>query len=55
MGELGRLKRVDLRSTWQSEAQDFTPWLAGGMVDALHRVFHDRAGTLDRDTAGTPL
>ena len=25
---LGRLERVDLRATWQSEAGDFTPWLA---------------------------
>lgn len=26
--ELGRLERVDLRTAWESEAQDFTPWLA---------------------------
>lgn len=25
---LGRLERVDLRTAWPSEAQDFTPWLA---------------------------
>ena len=25
---LGRLERVDLRTAWESEAQDFTPWLA---------------------------
>lgn len=25
---LGRLERVDLRDIWQSEPQDFTPWLA---------------------------
>ena len=25
---LGRLERVDLRTTWQSEATEFTPWLA---------------------------
>lgn len=28
MSELGRMERVDLRNVWQSEAQDFTPWLA---------------------------
>ncbi|MCY4503056.1 MAG: hypothetical protein OXE57_16010 [Alphaproteobacteria bacterium] len=26
--EMGRLERVDLRSIWQSEPGDFTPWLA---------------------------
>ena len=26
---LGKLERVDLREVWQSEPQDFTPWLAG--------------------------
>ena len=25
---LGRLERVDLRATWNSESADFTPWLA---------------------------
>ena len=25
---LGRLERVDLRATWQSEAGNFTAWLA---------------------------
>ncbi len=28
MTELGRLERVDLRTAWETEAQDFTPWLA---------------------------
>lgn len=26
--QLGRLERVDLRRIWESEAQEFTPWLA---------------------------
>jgi uncharacterized LabA/DUF88 family protein len=26
--ELGRLDRISLREAWQSEASDFTPWLA---------------------------
>lgn len=25
---LGRLKKIDLRKTWKTEDQDFTPWLA---------------------------
>ena len=25
--DLGRLTRVDLRDIWNSEANDFTPWL----------------------------
>ena len=28
MPELGRLESVDLRKAWETEAQDFTPWLA---------------------------
>ena len=28
MKELARLERVDLREVWETEAQDFTPWLA---------------------------
>lgn len=29
MTNLGRLEQVDLRNIWKTEAQDFTPWLAG--------------------------
>ncbi|VAW02731.1 hypothetical protein MNBD_ALPHA07-975 [hydrothermal vent metagenome] len=29
MSDLGRLERVDLRDIWKTEAQHFTPWLAG--------------------------
>lgn len=25
---LGKLEKVDLRQIWQTEGQDFTPWLA---------------------------
>lgn len=28
MADLGTLKRIDPRKEWQTEAQDFTPWLA---------------------------
>ncbi len=28
MTELSRLERVNLREFWQTEAEDFTPWLA---------------------------
>lgn len=25
---LGELKQIDIRTAWQNEASDFTPWLA---------------------------
>ena len=28
MADLGELKRLDPRTAWPHEAQDFTPWLA---------------------------
>ncbi len=41
MPELERLERVDLRTIWEHEAQDFTPWLAteenlSVLADTLH-------------------
>ena len=41
MPELGRFERVDLREVWETEAQDFTPWLASEdnlpvLADTLH-------------------
>ena len=41
MPEFGRLERVDLRNVWETEAQDFTPWLATEenllvLADTLH-------------------
>lgn len=32
---LGRLEPVDLRTIWEHEAEDFTPWLAGEQNIAL--------------------
>jgi hypothetical protein len=34
MTQLGKLKRVNLRTIWPNEAHHFTPWLAGN-IDAL--------------------
>ena len=41
MSDLGRLERVELRNIWETEAQDFTPWLAKDenlsvLADTLH-------------------
>lgn len=35
MSDLGRLENVDVRSEWNDEAQDFTPWLAEENLDLL--------------------
>jgi len=35
MSKLGRLEKVALHDTWESEARDFTPWLAGEEKIAL--------------------
>ena len=33
MVELAKIERVDLREIWESEPQDFTPWLGNHMSE----------------------
>jgi hypothetical protein len=35
MPDLGRLEKIDVRSEWDDEARDFTPWLAEENLDLL--------------------
>ena len=42
--QLGRLRRIELRDIWQTEAQHFTPWLAS----------HENIGMLS-DTLGMDM
>ena len=46
--EFGRLERVDLRKGWESEPQDFTPWLA----QAENLALLSQTLNMDLETAG---
>lgn len=51
MADLGILERVDLRTVWQNEAFNFTPWLAeAGNLAALSKALN-----LDLELVGTEV